>query len=537
MASRQTIGSNGWLAVAAAAVGLLGAACSGEGDGETASPATGGSGAATTATTSGTGANGAGGNGAGASAGSGGSGALGGPFGHGVNMGYVPGFSDVDMATLARAAGANGARLSFPESHFATWGYDIEIVDNQAYQSLGVRENVAFLSSPAREHSSAPTATPDAELAYFMPANLYEPIFLADGAVNPQNYWADYVARTVETYRSYVKIYSVWNEPDWVDDWQVTQGWATEPPAADELPRFNGSIFDYVRMLRVTSEVAHRIDPEVRVAVGGLGYPTFFAAVLRYTDNPTDGSVTADYPRTGGAYVDVVDIHFYPIFSPGNSDEGVDRLVAHRDDFAAELVSAGEPPRPFIVTESGAPRVAVGAAPGGETYARNYLLKAMVVGQQEGIARIDWFALSDGASPEAISFSSMGLYEQLATAGSVEAAVRTPTGEAYRTLGALLEGARYDADAMASLELPSGIEGAVFRASDAADAKRVLVLWARSSAGTEDGVGAATIATDATWHGYRWDAAANGMSFEPHAPEGGSIDVALDSSPMLLVEQ
>jgi hypothetical protein len=84
-----------------------------------------------------------------------------------------------------------------------------------------------------------------------------------------------------------------------VSDWTVTQAWSTSPPTAAELPRFHGSIFDYVRMLRITWEVAHKIDPGAHVAVGGLGYASFLSAVLRYTDNPADGSVTTDYPSTG----------------------------------------------------------------------------------------------------------------------------------------------------------------------------------------------------------------------------------------------
>ncbi len=75
----------------------------------------------------------------------------------------------------------------------------------------------------------------------------------------------------------------MWNEPDWTPDWHTVDRWKTNPPTATELPRFNGSIFDYVRMLRVTWQAAKKADPNALVATGGVGYPPFLDAILRYT--------------------------------------------------------------------------------------------------------------------------------------------------------------------------------------------------------------------------------------------------------------
>ena len=58
--------------------------------------------------------------------------------------------------------------------------------------------------------------------------------------------------------------------------------------------------------------MAKKVDPSCFVSSGGLGYPEFLDAILRYTDNPTDGSVTADYPAYGGAYFDWDSYHQYP---------------------------------------------------------------------------------------------------------------------------------------------------------------------------------------------------------------------------------
>ena len=54
------------------------------------------------------------------------------------------------------------------------------------------------------------------------------------------------------------------------------------------------------------------VDPDAYVTVAGTGFPSFLDAILRNTDNPEDGSVTAEYPLGGGAYFDVMGFHSYP---------------------------------------------------------------------------------------------------------------------------------------------------------------------------------------------------------------------------------
>ena len=127
------------------------------------------------------------------------------------------------------------------------------------------------------------------------------------------------MARVVTTYSPYIHTWEVWNEPDWAANWQATQTWDTQPPNS-RRPRWNDTIFAYVRLLRVTYEVVHKLDPQGKVTLGGIGYPSFLDAILRYTDDPTAGAASAAYPQKGGAYFDVVSYHYYPLFTPGNSD-------------------------------------------------------------------------------------------------------------------------------------------------------------------------------------------------------------------------
>ncbi|HRI63262.1 MAG TPA: hypothetical protein PK156_03470 [Polyangium sp.] len=508
--------------------------CSGPGNGETtgASGGSGGSGAS----------GGAGGSGAGTSSGGmgggGGSGNnanLGGPFRYGVNFGHPnPNWSDPDDAFLSSEAGANSARLKLPEGHLEMWGYDIEVGDMKSYASLGMGEHIAFLSAPTAAHSTAPPGTPTWQLEYYAPTNLYEPVFLSDGTINPNNYWGAYVHRTVSTYKEWVRVWEVWNEPDWVPNWQTSQNWETNPPTKAELVRFNGSIFDYVRMLRVSTEAAKAADPQARIALGGIGYPSFLSAILRYTDNPADGTKTTEYPNTGAAYFDVVSFHSYPVFGPGSSDEGVAGFLNLRSELAKKLADAGVQGKTFVVTETGAPHVSVGGAPGGAEYAPNYLVKVMVAAQAAGIERIDWFCMSDGKPVGAStnSFDYMGLYLDVSKLGQTSEAVRTEAGRAYRTLGTLLEGARIDNTATNALGLPAGADGKAFQLPDT---RKALVLWAKTAGSSESASVTYSIKTDKPMQVFALDYGETG-AMNQQTPTNGALEVQLAGTPQIYIE-
>lgn len=456
--------------------------------------------------------------------------ALGGPFRRGINLGYNPGWGDPDMAYLAVEAGSTSARLKLSENHFDNWGYGIETGDMMQYAALGMSDHVAFLVEPIAAHSTAPPDVEAWQLAYYIPTNLYAPA-IVNGAINPENYWAHYVYQTVDTYKEWVNIWEVWNEPDWTSDWQVTQTWATDPPLKEHLPRFGGSIFDYVRMLRVTMEAARLADPDARIALGGLGYPTFLAALLRYTDNPDNGAVTPEFPDTGAAYFDVLNIHYYPLWTPGSSDAGVDGFMKLRDQFAAAMTAAGAAPRPFNATEIGAPRESVMGSPGGEAYARNFYIKSMVRAHAEGFLGLDWFILSD-ADDSDNAFGKMGLYHDVKGLPAKEDAVRTPTGVAARTLGTLLAGAVADPAGTGALALPEGVRGAAFRLPDD---RRAVVLWAFAAGPDEDAAAAYSLVTDVGFSAHAWDHSATNTS-TPLLPEAGAIALDLGADPVILLE-
>jgi hypothetical protein len=57
---------------------------------------------------------------------------------------------------------------------------------------------IAFVNGPIAAHSTAPAGKQQWELDYYLPKNLHEPITLADGSINPENYWATNIYKTVQ---------------------------------------------------------------------------------------------------------------------------------------------------------------------------------------------------------------------------------------------------------------------------------------------------------------------------------------------------
>ena len=453
-------------------------------------------------------------------------------FRFGVNGGYYgPGIDRRESAQMSLAIGASSLRTTLPEYYLQKWGDEIETGDYAFYETLGLGHHACFLIGPTAEHSSAPAGVAEWELAHYSPKNLYEPIFLDDGRVNPENYWAAYVELVAKNYGQFLDLYEVWNEPDQVGgNWQATQSWDKDPPKPSDLVWWNDSVFAYVRMLRITHEVVHRFDDDAAVTTGGIGYGNFLSALLRYTDEPKAGEVTADFPQRGGAYIDVVSYHYYPVFGGGSSDRGVDGLLEARDDYAERLEAAGEAERRFVVTENGAPRYALGDYPGGEEYSASYLVKSMTAGHYAGLIGIDWFAQGDGAAAGAStdSFDYMGLYFDYSQAMAVSETEASPQGRAYAWLSRWLPGSAPDAQALAALALPSDVRGAAF----AQDGRRLLVLWAKTE---DDETATATyeLATSGAVTVHSFDVE-GGEHTEELQPVAGKVSLSLRGMPIAI---
>ncbi|MEO6601100.1 MAG: hypothetical protein ABIQ16_14565, partial [Polyangiaceae bacterium] len=266
------------------------------------------------------------------------------------------------------------------------------------------------------------------------------------------------------------------------------------------------------------------------VTVGGVGYGAFLSALLRYTDEPNAGAVTTAYPETAARYLDVLSYHYYPVFGGGSSDNGVDGLIAARDDYRARLDAAGAGARQFVVTETGAPRYAVGGNVGGAEYAASYLVTAMTLGHYEGLLGIDWFAQGDGAAIGASmdSFAYMGLYFDYSKATQVSEVKISPQGAAYAWLESWLPGSAADPDALTALALPDSVRGAAF----STDSGHLYVLWARA-ASDESATASFSfpLSGSATVHSFDLT---KGASTAMVAPSGGAISLSLSSTPIAI---
>jgi hypothetical protein len=487
-------------------------------------------------------------------------------FAYGSNLGYF-GWNDNDNqvadillgnpAQSQPGAGAHTLRGALYDDFIQTYGVNIRVSQFAHYESLGAIDNTIFVN--ASYHVAGTRRDPNhydgcADQSW-MHANMYLPIWIDDPThpgfkkVNPQNYLADYMFQVVSTYKSYVKFYEVWNEPDFTPNYNASQNpaspqyWGTVNPAPCDLSNLKAPISHVNRLHRIVYEVVKTVDPSAYVATGGLGYPAFVQAMLRNTDNPgtshqqnpgegdgAEGSASARYPLRGGAYFDVLSYHSYPQYSLrryggsaaactadelyipstgfcalANSDKAVAAYISLKQDFGNVLAAGGydgasKPQKIFIVTENNVPRVMpryanaghtgldpAGDQYGAEDYARNYVIKAMVASQKNGIRQYHLYSSSDEVQENGTDCAAawvgtdntkvQGLYKDLSCVTPYH---QVPTVQyyAYKTTANLLFGYRYDAARTQALALPATADGAAF--SDQAD-HVVYALWARAT--------------------------------------------------------
>jgi hypothetical protein len=443
-----------------------------------------------------------------------------GPFRIGMNLGTpTPSYnSDQQLATLAYNVGARVVRPQLPESFTTQWGYNIRIAAFNHYKfTLGMQDITCMIgmeatpSLRATETYTCGTFTKQSVLF----KDMYLPIW--DGGANGTPYndanpYAAYLYNLVNTYKSYVKIWEVWNEPglDYASKgWRLPgdpagNWWDNNPDPCDY--KLQAPIFHYIRLLRISYEIVKYLDPTAYVGPSSCGYPSFLDALLRNTDNPAGGTVTSDFPQKGGAYFDVICHHSYPHFDgsvrrPSNtppfyvysrhSDMAADGIDWVLNNFETVYNNRGYngvtyPKKKWVISECNLPRESFNPNLFGETYnfgsdevQRNFWPKAWVRAVKTGILQIHPFSLIDRKAVTETSnyeFDRMGLY-RLGTVNG-DPTTKTDGGVSLNTTSLQLFGKTYDAARTTAMNMPSTVNGAAF--SDGSGGF-TYIIWAKTT--------------------------------------------------------
>ncbi|MEM0992643.1 MAG: T9SS type A sorting domain-containing protein [Bacteroidota bacterium] len=429
-----------------------------------------------------------------------------GDFRFGMNQGYFPPWNDAQLAEIAAGkpernipgVGVRALRPSLPEWLMEIYGYDFRKKTYEYYETLGMTDHTVIVEGPADWHRDlynyCGNGNDNDKSCLF--ANMYTPIWDngENGTpVNDTNYLALYLWKTVNIYKDHIRFYEIWNEPDFFfygNIWNYrdpNNTWWVRNPDPCEY-QLHAPIFHYVRTLRISYEVIKAVDPDAYVSIGALGMPHFLDAVLRNTDNPVDGSPTAEYPLGGGAYFDVMGYHEYPHIDGSlwtydfrtdsgphsflrNSDRAVENgIYRKKNEFEQVLFDYGYdgqiyPEKLWIITESNVPRAHYNDPRyyGSDEMQRNYIIKAAIGAMKTNILQFHPFTLGDKQSETDANyeFDLMGMYKKLG-GSEVYSQEVNDVGIAYKTVSDLLFGTSYDDKKTADLRLPESVEGGAF---------------------------------------------------------------------------
>jgi hypothetical protein len=443
-----------------------------------------------------------------------------GVFRPGINMGYNPGWDNQQLANIAagnpainqKGIGARSIRQGVYEEVLDIYGYNLAMPDFTHYGTLGAAEHVAIIGGPVAWHKDFNTAfCQDATDPNFnKPSELFGGLYLPiwDGGANgtpynDNNYAAAYFYKVVNQYKDVVRFWEVWNEPGldfknvgWRDQNFPGNWWLEGPTPCSNV--LNAPIYHYIRTMRIAYDIIHTLDPDGYVSLGSVGYQSFLNALLRNTDNPNNGDVSAAYPLGGGAYFDCISFHSYPHFDGSttnfdqnfferHSDEAADGVFKYRDYYQQILNQYGYdgvtyPKKEWIITEINTPRKAyTGTYVAGADVQVNHMMKAFMIAKINKIHQLHTYQLFDQKTDAEATyeFHQMGLYKKIDGIGPYGQTVNDQ-GKALKTMTDLVFNTTYDAARTAQMNLPAGARGYAWKK---ADGTYVYSIWART---TED---------------------------------------------------
>ncbi len=422
-----------------------------------------------------------------------------------------------NAAVNQKGIGAKAIRQGLYEEVLGIFGYQINIPDFQHFKNLGTGEHVAIVGGPLawRKDFSQSFNCNGQTVNSNLFGNLYTPIW--DGGANgtpynDDNYFAAYLYQVVNQYKDDVRFWEIWNEPGldltgnlgWRDQNFPGNWWLEGPNPCDNI--MHAPIYNYIRTLRIAWEIIKTVDPDGYVCLGSVGYQSYMNALLRNTDNPNNGDVSAAYPLTGGAYFDGITYHSYPHFDGSttnfdqqfferHSDEAADGIFKYRNYYQQILTQYGYdgvtfPKKEWIMTETNSPRKVFGEAfPGsglgpffgGADQQINHMMKAFMVAKVNNVHQMHSFQLIDQTTEAAANyeFHLMGMYKTLNGAVPYNVQVND-LGKAMKTMSDMVWDTELDVAKTAAMNLPAGVRGFAFRRPDGT---YVYAIWART---TED---------------------------------------------------
>jgi Secretion system C-terminal sorting domain len=494
-----------------------------------------------------------------------------GTFRIGMNLGTpTPAYSsDEALSTLAYNVGARTVRPQLPQSFVKQWGYNIRVAAFNHYKiTLGMQDITCMIGMEASSDTRATeiyTCGASTKQSVLF-RDMYLPIW--DGGLNGTPYndlnpYAAYLYNLVNTYKSYIKFWEVWNEPglDYASKgWRLPgdpagNWWDTNPDPCDY--KLQAPIFHYIRLLRISYEIVKYLDPTAYVGPSSCGYPSFLDALLRNTDNPVDGSVTAAYPVKGGAYFDVICHHAYPHFDgsvrrPSNTppyyvysrhtDMAADGLDWVLNNFETVYNNRGYngvtyPKKKWVITECNMPRESFSPNVFGETHnfgsdevQRNFWPKAWVRAVKTGILQIHPYALTERKTPAETAtyeFDRMGMYK---VAANGDATTKTDGAVSLNTTSLQLSNKTYNAAKTTAMNLPSTVNGAAF--ADVSG-NYTYIIWAKTTTDRSE-VAAATYSFPTTFNIGTMTKRAWDNSLTNATSTVNAQNIALTGSPIFL---
>ncbi len=478
----------------------------------------------------------------------------------GINLRYLPPWDNFDQADIAAGnpdegiigIGARSSRPGLFDTVLDRFGTDVSKDDFLYFEDRGMTELTAIIGFPSdanRAWSDRHCSTTDKWNELF--EGIYEPIW--DGGANgtpydDDNKWAEYVYNTVVEYKDEVRFWEIWNEPGLYkgDDSQVFWGtpdypgswWVNDPDPCDYS--IHAPIEHFVRTLRVAYDIIKTVAPDDYVVLAGVGSQSFLDAVLRNTDEPTEGRVTPEYPNGGGAYFDVLGFHTYPHldgsvffsasgFAERHSDGAADGIINRRlGGYQQVLENRGYdgityPKKEHICTEINLPRETFRDRNlGGEDVQINFISKAFIALKINKVHQMHIYQISDSEPIDEIDFEfeSMGMYEYLPDSQVGSARIHE-IGKAYKTVSDLLTDTDYDEARTQALNAPAGVRAYAFRQNNG---DYTYAVWAETTEDQREYARAdfqfpSSVVGNATLTGYEWDHSYSGNETTARAGE------------------